>query len=56
LATLVYNAATTEARLPRKPMPVEPSAAEQGIEKKKADKRTRDRDRKALDELSGATR
>lgn len=56
LATLVYNAATTEARLPRKPMPVEASAAEQGIEKKKADKRTRDRDRKALGELSGASR
>lgn len=54
LATLVYNAATAEARLPRKPMPAEPSDAEQEIEKKKADKRTRSRDRKALGELSGA--
>ena len=56
LATLVYNAATAEARLPRKPMPVEASEAEQVIEKKKADKRTRDRDRKALGDLSGASR
>lgn len=56
LATLVYNAATTEARLPRKPMPTEPTAAEKEADQKKADKRIRSRDRKALGELSGAAR
>ena len=40
----------------RKPLPVEPSAAEKEIEKKKAEKRTRSRDRKALGELSDAAR
>jgi hypothetical protein len=54
LATLVYNAAMNDARLPRKPLAVEPSAAEKEIEKKKAEKRTRSRDRKALSELSDA--
>ncbi len=56
LATLVYNAAMAEARLPRKPLPVEPSAGEKEVEKMKAEKRTRIRDRKALGELSDATR
>jgi hypothetical protein len=56
LATLVYNAATADARLPRKPMPVEPTAAEKEIEKKKAEKRTRSRERKALTELSDPAR
>jgi hypothetical protein len=52
LATLVYNAATTEARLPRKPMPTEHTAEEKQAEKLKADKRVRSKDRKALGELS----
>ncbi len=56
LATLAYNAAMAEARLPRKPLPVEPSAAEKEIERKKAQRRARSRDRKALVELSEATR
>ncbi len=56
LATLVYNAATTEARLPRKPMPIEPSAGEKALEKEKADKRQRTKDRKALGELSDVKR
>jgi len=52
LATLVYNAATADARLPRKPMPTEPTAEEKQQEKQKADKRVRSKDRKALGELS----
>jgi hypothetical protein len=56
LATLVYNAAMAEARLPRKPLPVEPTAAEKENEKKKAEKRSRNRDRKALSELSDPAR
>jgi Zn-dependent M28 family amino/carboxypeptidase len=52
LATMVYNAATADARLPRKPMPTEPTAEEKELEKQKADKRVRTRDRKALGELS----
>ncbi len=54
LATLAYNAAIADARLPRKPMPAEPSADEKTQEKQKADKRQRGKDRKALGELSGA--
>ncbi len=56
LATLVYNAATTEARLPRKPMPTEPTAEEAASEQNKAGKRQRAKDRKALGELSEAGR
>jgi hypothetical protein len=56
LATLVYNAAVAEARLPRKPLPVEPTATEKEVEKKKAAKRIRSRERKALGELSDARR
>ena len=56
LATMVYNAATSEARLPRKPMPSEPSADEKAAEKEKADKRLRAKDRKALGELSDVKR
>lgn len=52
LATLVYNAATTETRLPRKPMPTELTAEEKQAEKVKAEKRVRSKDRKALGELS----
>ena len=52
LATLVYNAAQADARMPRKPMPSEPSATEQQEEAQKAAQRTRAKDRKALGELS----
>ncbi len=54
MATMVYNAATTEARLPRKPLPTEPSAEEKAREKAQAEKRQRAKDRKALSELSDA--
>ena len=56
LATLVYNAAIADARLPRKPLPVEPTMAEKELEKQKAEKRTRSRDRKALGDLSDAAK
>ena len=52
LATLVYNAATTDARLPRKPLATEPSAEEKAQDKEQADKRVRAKDRRALGELS----
>lgn len=52
LAVLVYNAAIADARLPRKPMPTEPSASEKGEAKQKAEKRQRNKDRKALNDLS----
>ena len=54
LATLVYNASIADARLPRKPMPSEPSVSEKELTKDKAGKRVRSKDRKALGELSGA--
>ena len=56
LATVVYNAAMAEARLPRKPMPVESSVEEKAREKELADKRLRTKDRKALGELSDPKR
>jgi hypothetical protein len=56
LATMVYNAATTDARLPRKPLPVEPNADEKVQNKAQADKRQRLKDRKALGELSDVKR
>lgn len=52
LATLVYNAAIADARLPRKPMPTAPSATEKTESQQKAEKRQRIKDRKALGELS----
>lgn len=52
LATLAYDAAIADARLPRKPMPAEPSAEEQAQARQQADKRQRIKDRKALGELS----
>lgn len=52
LATLAYNAAIADTRLPRKPMPAEPSAEEQAQARQQADKRQRIKDRKALGELS----
>ena len=55
LATLVYNAAMADVRLPRKPLPVEPTAAEKENEKKKAERRARSRDRKALSDLSNTS-
>lgn len=56
LATVVYNAAMADARLPRKPMPVESSVEEKAREKELADKRLRSKDRKALGELSDVKR
>jgi len=47
LATIVYQAAQAEARMPRKPMPTEPTAAEKEAEKTQADKRTRAKERRA---------
>ncbi len=52
LATFVYNAAQADVRMPRKPMPAEPSAAEKQDAAKKAEERTRAKDRKALGDLS----
>jgi len=52
LATIVYNAAQADVRMPRKPMPTEPSAAEKQAETLKAEERTRAKDRKALGDLS----
>jgi hypothetical protein len=54
LATLVYNAAIAETRLPRKPLPTGPSASEKAESQHQSDKRQRAKDRKALDELSGS--
>lgn len=54
LATLAYNAAIAEARLPRKPLPTEPNASDKAHDKALADKRQRSKERKALSELSGA--
>jgi len=54
LATLIYNASIADARLPRKPLPTEPSASEKEQAKEKAQKRSRAKDRKALGELSSA--
>ena len=51
LATFAYKAATAEKRVPRKPMPTEPSELEKQKAKDKADKRQRARERKALSEL-----
>lgn len=51
LATFAYKAATAEKRVPRKPMPTEPSELEKQKAKEKADKRERARERKALSEL-----
>lgn len=56
LATLAYNAAIADARLPRKPMPAERSSEEQADQKAQADKRQRTRERKALTELPAPTR
>ena len=53
LATLVYNAAIADARLPRKPMPAEPSAEEKAQARQKAEKRQRTKERKALSDLTG---
>ena len=53
LATLVYNASIADARLSRKPMPSEPSADEKTQAKQKAEKRHRNKERKALNELQG---
>lgn len=52
LATFVYNAANAEARLPRKPLPTEPSAEERQQELDEAAKRQRKLDRDALRNLS----
>ena len=51
MATIVYNAATTEARMPRKPLSTEPSADEKIQDKQKSDKRRRSKERKAFDGL-----
>ncbi|XHS78546.1 M20/M25/M40 family metallo-hydrolase [Burkholderiaceae bacterium UC74_6] len=48
LATFVYQTAQADARMPRKPMPTEQSAAEKKEAKEQADKRARSRERKAL--------
>ena len=56
LATLVYNAATTAARLPRKPLPTEATSEEKAIEQEEVDKRLRTRERKALSELPDVRR
>ena len=56
LATMVYNAATADARMPRKPMPTEPTAEETTQAKEKADKRKRSKERKALDDLPAGVR
>ncbi len=56
LATLVYNAAIADARLPRKPMPTAPSVMEKSESQQKAEKRQRAQDRKALEELSDSAR
>ena len=56
MATMVYNAATTEARMPRKPLPTEPSAEEKTQAKQKSDKRKRSKERKALDDLPNPAR
>ncbi|MDM4766182.1 M20/M25/M40 family metallo-hydrolase [Pelomonas sp. SE-A7] len=51
LATLVYNASIADNKLPRKPMPIEPTAEEKADSKAKADKRSRNKERKALNDL-----
>jgi hypothetical protein len=51
LATIVYQAAQADARMPRKPMPTEPTAVERETEKQQADKRVRAKERKALGDL-----
>ena len=52
LATIVYNAANADARMPRKPTPTEYSPQEKELEKAKAEKRSRAKERKALGDLS----
>lgn len=51
LATFAYKAAMADKRMPRKPMPTEPSELLQQLEKEKAEKRQRAKERKALSEL-----
>jgi hypothetical protein len=53
LATIVYQAAQADARMPRKPMPAELSAEEQKLEKASAEKRLRARERKAVSDAPG---
>lgn len=52
LATIVYQAAQADARMPRKPMPAALTAAEAEAEKRQADKRVRAKERKALSDLA----
>lgn len=51
MATFAYKAAMADSRVPRKPMPTEPSELEQQQEKEKAEKRQRAKERKALTDL-----
>ena len=51
LATMVYQAAQADARMPRKPMPAEASAAEKKAAAELADKRARSKERRALSDL-----
>jgi len=51
LALLTYNAAIADARLPRMPLPTEPSAEEAARAKEQAEKRARGKERKALGDL-----
>ena len=50
LAGFLYQAATMDELVPRKPMPKEPSKAEQEKAKRKGEKALRDKQRKALED------
>ena len=55
LAVLAYNAAMSDKRMPRMPLPTAPSAEEQESANEQADKRARTKERKALGELPART-